>query len=122
MLLPRRVVQAEALAWAGPVPPRVEKHLAELIAQAARYKSTNPVPGSPGVFDVGSLSSTSVKRRVKMSKNAFTPPECCAYALTKGFPCYHSAAVIMQQHGAANMYKFADKQHHTAAWKAMGGK
>ena len=118
-LLPRRVVQAEALAWAGPVPPRVEKHLAELMTQAARYKSINAVPGSPGVFDVGSLSNASVKRRVKMSMIAFTPPECCAYAVTKGLPCYHGAAVIMQQYGAANMYKFVDKQHHTAAWKAV---
>ena len=118
-LLPRRVAQAEALAWTGPVPPRVETHLAKLMTQAARYKSINQVPGSPGMFDVGSLSNTSVKRRVKMSKDAFTPPECCAYALTKGFPCYHGAAVIMQQYGAANMYKFVDKKHHTAAWKAV---
>ena len=89
------------------------------MTQAARYMSINAVPGSPGMFDVGSLSNSSVKRRVKMSQIAFTPPECSAHAVTKGFPCYHGAAVIMQQHGAANMYKFVDKQHHTAAWKAV---
>jgi len=89
------------------------------MTQAARYKSINAVPGSPGMFDVGSFSNASVKRRVKMSMIAFTPPECCAYSVNTGFPCYHGAAVIMQQYGAANMYKFVDKQHHSAAWKAV---
>ena len=89
------------------------------MTQAARYMSINAVPGSPGMFDVGSFSNASVKRRVKMSMIAFTPPECCAYSVNTGFPCYHGAAVIMQQYGAANMYKFVDKQHHSAAWKAV---
>ena len=35
------------------------------MTQVAQYKSTNAPPGSPGMFDVGSSSNSSVKRRVK---------------------------------------------------------
>ena len=48
-----------------------------------------------------------------------TPPACCAWSLVSGIPCYHGAAVILQNHGAANMYKFVEPRYLSVHWKAM---
>ena len=90
-----------------------------MIDKAAKYKSITAVPGSPLVWMVGSLRDTTVKRKVVTSMEPNTPPKCCAYSLVNGIPCYHGAAVILQNHGAANMHKFVEPRYHSAHWKAM---
>ena len=43
-----------------------------------------------------------------MSLHPNTPPECCPWSLVSGLPCYHGTAVILLNHGAANMHKFVE--------------
>ena len=105
--------------WTGPVPPLVEQTLARLIKEGLKYTSVTPVPGSPRTWDVGSRSNSTVKRRVVMSTLPNTPPKCCAWSLTSGIPCYHGAAVILLNHGAANMHKFVEQRYLSAPWKEM---
>jgi len=90
-----------------------------LIEQGAKYKSITAVPGNPLAWNVGSLANTTVKRQVVMSLLPHTPPACCAWSLVSGIPCYHGAAVILQNHGAANMHKFIEQRYLSAPWKDM---
>ena len=90
-----------------------------MIKVAATYTSITAVPGSPSTWDVGSRSNTTVKRRVVMSLLPNTPPKCCAWSLVSGLPCFHGAAVILRNHGAANMHKFVEPRYLSAPWKEM---
>ena len=114
-----RALQQLASTWTGPVPPLVEQKLAGKMVRASKYTGINPVPGSPGTFDVDSCRNASKKYRVVMSKQPNTPPACCAWSQVDGMPCDHGIAVIVQQHGAANLYKFIDLRYHSATWKLL---
>jgi hypothetical protein len=114
-----RALQQLASTWTGPVPPLVEQKLAGKMVRASKYTGINPVPGSPGTFDVDSCRNASKKYRVVMSKQPNTPPACCAWSQVDGMLCDHGIAVIVQQHGAANLYKFIDLRYHSATWKLL---
>ena len=92
------------------------------MKEAVKYTSIDAVEGSPGTWDVGSRSNSTVKRRVTMSLHPNTPPECCPWSLVSGLPCYHGTAVILLNHGAANMHKFVAQRYLSATWKEMYAK
>ena len=89
------------------------------MKEGAKYTSITAVQGSPGTWDVGSRSNSTMKRRVIMSLLPNTPPECCPWSLVSGLPCYHGTAVILQNHGAANIHKFVEPRYLSAHWKEM---
>ena len=68
------------------------------------------------------MVNTTVKRKVVMNLLPNTPPACCAWYLVNGMPCYHGAAVILQVHGAAKLFKFIEPRYFSAHWKAMYAK
>jgi hypothetical protein len=65
------------------------------------------------------LANNTAKRQAAMSLLPHTPPACCAWSLVSGIPCYHGTAVVLQIHGAMNMYKFIEQRYLSAPWKGM---
>ena len=112
--------QAAALSCDNPVPPYVEKHLAQLISKARPYQpSVTFLPGTSQMeATVRSQTDGSVVRRVVLSRETHKPPSCCSYATSgSGFPCLHGVGVLSEKHGSSNLYKFIEKRHLTHAWR-----
>ena len=107
----------EAASCTSPVPPRVESHIAKLIAKAKRFTTVLAVPGT-------NMNKYEVYRGdgnvalVEFSTEKHTPPLCCDYSkVGDGFPCYCGVAAIIHKHGYSNVHKFIHPRHLTDAWK-----
>lgn len=114
--------QAAAGSCMSPVPPYVEKHLAQLIRRARCYQSSvTYVPGTSQMeATVRSQVDGSITRTVTISDLPQTPPRCCAYSEKgSGFPCLHGVAVICEKYGTSNLYKFIERRHLTTTWKTQ---
>lgn len=112
--------KASACRETAPVPPVVQRHLAQLIARARPYQSSVKfVPGTDqGEAVVTSATDASKTRRVVFNSNPQTPPSCCAYSMVgDGFPCYHGAAAICERTGTVNVHKFIARRNLTVQWK-----
>lgn len=111
--------QRDAQRCETPVPPQVERHIAQLIAKGRVYQSNVKFVEHTDMMEATVVSQLdrSKTRRVQLFGEG-KPPQCCAYSTNgTGFPCYHGCAVLSEKHGALNVFRFIDKRHLTASWK-----
>lgn len=109
-----------ALKCTSPVPPHVERLLANLIQKARPYQQSVQFIDGTNMMEatVSSHSDPTIRRHVVINASPHTPPTCCSFSKLKvGIPCYHGAAVICEKHGSVNMFQFIAERHLTAAWK-----
>ena len=71
-------------------------------------------PHRGGNFDTERALSAQV-----IVARAFEQATRAAEFLVSGLPCYHGTAVILLNHGAANMHKFVEQRYLSAPWKEM---
>ena len=101
-----------------PVPPRVEKRLAQIIKKGKLYlPSLRWESNEKKVCTVASFGNTSTNRRRVVFKGFGNAPDCCAYAGKDGLPCYHGMAAIIDKHGESQAWKFLAEYHLTTWWQ-----
>lgn len=112
--------KAAALSATGPVPPRIEQHISDLISRGREYQSSVTFVEGTNQQEalVTSRTDATKTRRVFFSSDDHTPPSCCAYSLVRdGFPCLHGVAVICERLGSVNVHKHVERRNLTFTWK-----